>query len=335
MKKMVLMITALGLTGCPPNKPEDTTRDVARSNAKDRSEPVASIGGQPLTLAEFERRLSNLPPSARSRFVSVEARKGFLEAQVQFEVLALRAERDGHGSSSLTRDEMKEALANDLIHESVRKEARAGDISQQDIQAYYQAHQNEFSTPRRRDTVAIFQDTEADANQLRDVLSQMTFETDLKRIYAFRTFADGNAIFFEQKKKGGAIGELSDPAHTSTTPGRYASLAPQVFDLEKPSDFTPVIPFENYFVFLTYLSEKPAEVRDLSQVEDEIRQALFEQSQSAAKSDFEDMILKKATVVVHDEVLSTIKPPTAEAPMSGDTLNAFGAALGYDTRETR
>ncbi len=334
MKKMALMISVLGLTACPPQKPEDTTRDVARANAKDRSEPVASIDGEALTLSEFERRLAHLPASARSRFVSVESRKSFLEAQVQFEVLALRAEREGHGSSSLTRDEMKEALANDLIAEVVRKEARAADIDPQEIQAYYQAHKAEFSTPRRRETVAIFQDTEADANQLYEVLSNLDAETD-KRIYTFRTFADGNAIFVDQRKKGGAIGELSDPADPSADAGRYSALASHVFALEKPGDLSPVVPFENYFVFLTYLSEKPAELKDVSSVEDEIRQTLFAKAQTAAKAAYEDKILKKAKVEVHDEVLETIKPPAAEAPLAGDTLNAFGAALGYDTRENR
>ncbi len=335
MKKMALMISLLGLTACPPQKPEDTTRDVARSNAKDRTEPVASINGDALTLAEFERRLANLPASARSRFGSVESRKSFLEAQVQFEILAQRADRDGYGASSLTRDEMKEALANDLMAEFVRKEARAGDIEQQEIKAYYAAHKHEFSTPRRRDTVAIFQDTEAEANQLRDVLSNMEFETDQKRIYMFRTFADGNAIFVDQRKKGGAIGDLSDPASVSNASDRYSALAPYVFALEKPGDFTPVVPFENYFVFLTYLDEKPAESQDVSALEDEIRQTLFVKAQSAATSAYEDEVLKKAKVEVHDKVLEAINPPAVEAPMTGDTLNAFGAALGYDTRENR
>lgn len=335
MKKMALMISVLGLTACPPQKPEDTTRDVARSNAKDRSEPVASIDGAALTLSEFERRVANLPASARSRFVSVESRKSFLEAQVQFEVLALRADREGHGSSSLTRDEMKEALANDLMAEVVRKDARAGDIKQQEIQAYYQAHKAEFSTPLRRDTVAIFQDTEAEANQLRDVLSSMPYEDDKKRIYMFRTFADGNAIFVNQQKKGGAIGELSDPAEVPAATDRYSSLAPQVFALEKPGDFTPVVPFENYFVFLTYLDEKPDESKDLASVEDEIRQSLFVKAQTTARSAYEERLVKKANVQVHNKVLDAINPPVFEAPLTGDTLDAFGAALGYDTRENR
>jgi hypothetical protein len=338
MKKMVLILTALGLTACPPQKPEDTTRDVARSNAKDRSEPVASIEGQPLTLAEFERRISHVPVSARSRFGSVEARKAFLEAQVQFEVLALRAEREGLGSSSLTRDEMKEALAGELIDEALRKNVRAADIGQESIQAYYEAHKAEFSKAVRRDVVAIFQDSEKDANVLRDSLSAIEYVGDKQRIYTFRTFADRNTIFVDQRKKGGAIGELADPQALQAPQvisGRYSSLAAPAFALEKPGDFSPVIAFEKYFVFLTYLSEKPAEVQELSSVEDEIRQTLHEQARVAALEAFEADVLGKAQVDVNEAAIKLIKAPVAEDPMSREALDAFGAALGYDTREAR
>lgn len=334
MKKMIFIFLALGLTACPPQKPEDTTRDVARANAKDRSEPVASVGGQPLTLTEFERRIANLPLEARSRFVSVEARKGFLEAQVQFEVLAMRADRQGLGLAPLTREEMKEALAKDLIDEAIRKEVRAGDVDPEQIQAYYDAHKDEFSTPRRRDVVAIFQDTQADAEYLREVVTGMTYENDQQRINMFRRVSDGNTIFVEQRKKGGAIGEIPEPGDLAT-PGRYSVLAPAVFALEKPGDFSPVIPFENYFVFLTYLSEKPAEVQELSRVEDEIRQALHAQAQAEARAAFEEKVLKNAQIKVHDQVLKTIKKPTVEAPMPDETFGAFGQALGYDTGETK
>jgi len=335
MKKMVLILMALGLTACPPQKPEDTTRDVARSNAKDHSEPVASIDGRPLTLSEFERRISHVPVNARSRFGSVEARKAFLEAQVQFEVLALRAEREGLGSSALTRDEMKEALANELIDEALRKNVRAADITQAAIQAYYQAHKAEFTKPIRRDVVAIFQDSEKDANVLRDSLNAIEYADDKQRIYTFRTVADSNTIFVEQRKKGGAIGDLADPQAPQAKSGRYAPLAPAAFALEKPGDFSPVIAFEKYFVFLTYLSEKPAEVQELSSVEDEIRQTLFEQSRSAAFDAFEAEVLGKAKVEVNEASLKLIKAPVAEKPMSREALDAFGAALGYDTREAR
>lgn len=335
MNKMVLILMALGLTACPPQKPEDTTRDVARSNAKDRSEPVASIDGQPLTLAEFERRISHVPMSARSRFGSVEARKGFLEAQVQFEVLALRAEREGLGSSALTRDEMKEALADELIDEALRKNVRAADIGQEAIQAYYEAHKAEFSKPVRRDVVAIFQDSEKDANVLRDSLSAIEYADDKQRIYTFRTVADSNTIFVDQRKKGGAIGELADPQASVAKPGRYSSLAAPVFALEKPGDFSPVVAFEKYFVLLTYLSEKPAEVQELSSVEDEIRQTLHEQARLAALEAFEAEVLGKAKVDVNEAAIKLIKAPVVEKPMSRDALDAFGAALGYDTREAR
>ncbi|MEZ4458764.1 MAG: peptidylprolyl isomerase [bacterium] len=332
-----MLAIALGVfvTGCPPQKPEDTTRDVARANAKDDSEPVASIGGEPLTLTEFERRIEDLPAEARSRFASVEARKGFLEAQVQFELLADRAEREGLGEADIVRDEMKQSLADELISEAIRSEVRASDITTEQIRAYYDAHIKDYTKPRRRDVVAIFSDAERDADMLRSTLESIDYANEKQRIYTFRTFADRNAISVESRNQGGAIGELHDPDDDARDANQlYAALAPAVFALEKPGELTPVLPWKNTYVFATYLTESPHSVTELSMVEDDIRQTLFEQARQAARKRFVDDTLAKAKVEVRQDVVDRITKPDVPATPDRKILDALGAALGYDTQDT-
>lgn len=329
MNRLVLSLLGVTLlTGCPPQKPEDTTRDVARANAKDESEPVATIEGQPITLHDFNRRIEGLAPEARMRFGSVEARKSFLEAQIQFEVLANRAERKGYGNSPQTLDAMKEALANELMDEAVRAEVTASSIDATAIKAYYDAHLADYRTPRTRAAVAIFTDFERDAQRLRDALENLQYERDEQRVYTFRTFADRNAIFVEQRNQGGSIGDLVDPEVGDES--EYAALAPAVFALSKPGEMTPVMPWKKYYVFATYTGERPAGTQDLATVEAEIRDTLYQQARKEARERFAAKVMAKAKVEPNNEVLDAIEQPKAEQPPAAPIVDALGAALGYD-----
>lgn len=323
------------LVACPPQKPEDTARDVARAKAGEQSEPVASIEGRPLTLAEFERRIELLPPESRSRFASVEGRKGFLEAQVQFEVLALRAEEKGYGKHPLTRDEMKQVLADELVDEAVRAEVRPADIGLDQIKAYYETHIERYKTPRRREVVALIADTVPELELLRDALARLEYKDDKQRVFTFRTFADRNTIFPELRNKGGAIGMLDDPTDPAAAKSRYSPLAETAFGLEKVGQMSAIVPFEKYVAVVMFIDEKPASVQDLSVVEDEIRDTLYALARAEARQKFIQSMTDKASVSKNEDELARIQPPKAESPIPREMLDAFGALLGYDTAESK
>lgn len=335
MKQFIVASFATLLVACPPQKPEDTARDVARSNAGEQSEPVASIEGRPLTLAEFERRIELLPPESRSRFASVEGRKGFLEAQVQFEVLALRAEEKGYGRHTLAREEMKQILADELVEEAVRAEVRPADIGIDQIKAYYEANIAQYKTPRRREVVALIADTVPELELLRDTLARLEYKDDKQRIYTFRTFADRNAIFPELRNQGGALGLLDDPSAPAAAKTRYAALAETAFSLENVGQMSPIVPFEKYVAVVMYIDEKPATVQELSAVEDEIRDTLFANARAAARQKFLKSVTDKTSVTKNQDELAKLQPPLVEPPLPRQMLDAFGALLGYDTAESK
>lgn len=335
MKRALMLMLASQLVACPPKKPEDTARDVARERAGDKSEPVALIEGQPLTLAEFERRIDQMPLEARPRFASPEGRKALLESQVQFEILALRAAQKGYANHPVVREAMKDALAGELLEEKIAARANVSKIDGDAIRAYYEANREAFREPRRREVVAIFQDTRRDAERLRDTLEKIPYESEKQRVYTFRSFADRNAIWPEFKKKGGAIGFLDDPTDPKAKPSEFGELAGPAFALSAVGEMSDVLPYKDTFVVLMFIAEQAEHVRELSQVEDEIREKLQGAARASARAEIETELRTKATVEVHQNVVDKIGPPKPKPVMSEEMLDAFGQMLGYESAASK
>ena len=88
MKWVVLV--CLFCCGCAPEKP--TVQNLTR----DDSAAVLELGGERITLAEFERRLAALPPEATQELQTIDQKRAYLEYVAQFEALVDHAEKVGY-----------------------------------------------------------------------------------------------------------------------------------------------------------------------------------------------------------------------------------------------
>ena len=107
---------------------------LARSPARpDPDEAVARVEGKALTRAEIETRINGQLPAVRRKFRSLEARREFVERQIDLELLAAEARRRGLDTDAEVHRVVAQALANRLLE--IEEAGRAPDDAQ--VQAFW------------------------------------------------------------------------------------------------------------------------------------------------------------------------------------------------------
>ena len=145
---------------------------------------LVKIGESTITVGEFAERLADESPYLRARYNSPERRREFLENMIRFELLAQEAmRRNMHKSPSVQRTR-RQLMIQQMMKELFDDQHQLSDITDEDIEKYFEEHQNEFSQPAqvRASHILI-----ADETKARRVLAQVkAAESDPR---AFRELA--------------------------------------------------------------------------------------------------------------------------------------------------
>lgn len=125
---------------------------LARPPARpDPGEAVARVDGQVLTRAEIETRINGQIPAVRRKFRSLEARREFVERQIDLELLAAEARRRGLDADAEVRRVVTQALAQRLLE--LEEGGAAPDEAE--IEAFWTAHAAEYARPATRRVAQI------------------------------------------------------------------------------------------------------------------------------------------------------------------------------------
>jgi peptidyl-prolyl cis-trans isomerase C len=107
--------------------------------------------GRAITVDDLQERLDSSPPRVRERYRDPARLRQLVEELIRFEVLLAEAERlglDRHPDVLRARDQ---AMVGVLMHDEFQDApgTRPSDIGDEEVEAYYRAHQAEFSGPER------------------------------------------------------------------------------------------------------------------------------------------------------------------------------------------
>lgn len=315
MRSVKPLILGLGLvfcTGCPPTKPSASGRVDAPVTA-DTSGTVALINGEEISLTEFERRIQALPPYTRARYATTEAKLEFLEAQAEFEILADRAEKKGFGTSPEVNQAVKEVLVKQWLNEQLRVRVSMQDITEDEIRKAYEADPTRYQSPAMRRVAILGSDRQSTAQKLREIVEGQTYDEPVKKLNMLRRLADVHHIDPALKKKGGDFGFVEDPTSTqSKNTGLQAEVARYVFGegMAQIGDLTPVFEFNGAFYFASFIEERPALARELRDVEDEIREQLYQARRSEERVKIFEELRKTTNIQIFDDVLASVGTPT-------------------------
>lgn len=305
----VLLFSAM-LLGCPPTKPSESGRVEAPPRGTESKEAVAVVNGEELTMTEFERRIEGLNPYARARYSSTEAKLEFLDAQVEFEILADVAERKGYGGRPEVMHAIKEAMVRHYLAEELRKRVSMRDITDDEIRQAYEKDPTAFHKPRARNVALIGADQAKTVEGLREIIEAGTYEEPEQKLNMLRRLADAHHFDPALKRKGGEHGWVEDPASPlAKNEGLNATLAKHVFGLSEVGEVTPVFGHAGKFYIATYIEEQAANVRGLEDVKDEIREKLYTKRREEERQRIIAEAQEEVEVTVNREILEKVEPP--------------------------
>lgn len=283
-------------------------RDLAakRAATKDKGGTLARINDTVITVSDFEERLNNQSPYVRARYASNEQKKEFLDNLVKFEVLAGEARRQGLDQDPEVVRTMKQVMIQKLLKSRFEK-FKQEDISDADVQAYFDGHPEEFNRPPEVRASLILLPDEATAKKIAADPRCQGIEN-----LGFRQLVGEFSIDAETKERGGDL-RFFDQNNRELP----RELVEATFKLVNIGDVSPPVKTARGYAVLKLTGQRRALVRQLTEVAPQIRAKLFRDKRQRLMDDFEDSLRKQAQVQVYPDRLSQVRVDL--------TQNALGA----------
>ena len=155
-----VLVALLALAGCGGEKGEEKT-------ASGGDEVLVTVGGTSITKADFEAELDKVPPYQRREMESPQGKQKFLDRLVEMELLYQAALADGLDKTPDVKDEMERARRQILMRHYYKSAVQdAAQPSEEQIQAYYDEHPDEFGVKERVRARWILAESKKDAQRL-------------------------------------------------------------------------------------------------------------------------------------------------------------------------
>jgi peptidyl-prolyl cis-trans isomerase C len=152
------ILIALLVSGCQRPKDKEQAGEPAALAAQTRQDldaPLAKIDGELITVGDFQERINRQSPYVRGRYTSRENQREFLTNLIRFEVLALEARRRGLDKDPDAVRAMKQVMIQKLMSAEFENAGRAEQITDAELQAYYDANPNHYNKPEEVRVAAI------------------------------------------------------------------------------------------------------------------------------------------------------------------------------------
>ena len=286
---------------------EETARAEPRHGltAEQASQVLATIGDETITVGEFAERLADQSPYLRARYNSPERRREFLDNMIRFELLAQEAERRGLDELPEVQKLRKQMMIQQLMREQFEDRIQLDDVTDAEVEAYYDAHRNEFHKPEQvRASHIRFTDRARAQRVLAQILARPDDAALFRRLTEeHNTDEDtqgarrGDLRFFSQD---GSRGDDQDPV-----PGPVAAAA---FALERIGAVHPeLVEVDGAFHIVKLTGRRAALHRTLEEASRPIRNRIWREKRERAVEELVARLRREANVEENPSVLADVR----------------------------
>lgn len=281
-------------------------RDLSAKRSVNKGNVLAQINDTVITVADLEERLNNQSPYVRARYASQEQKKEFLDNLVKFEVLAAEAKKQGIDRDPEVVRTMKQVMIQKLLRSRFDK-YKQEDISDADVQRYFDGHPEEFNRPPEIRASLILVADEATGKKVAADPRISGLEN-----LGFRTLVNEYSIDQETKERGGDLRFFDQ--NNRELPKEIVDAA---FKLVNIGDVSPPIKTSRGYALLKLTGQRRALSRTLAEVTPQIRAKLFRERRQRLMDEYEDSLRKGSSVQVYPDKLPLVRVDL--------TQNAVGA----------
>jgi len=272
-------------------------------NKKEDGKVLVTINNDKITMTEFNKELDKIPMNMKMMVASESGKKTYLDRLIIKKLLLSEAaksniEKDKEFENRLA--EIKEQL---IIESLLKKKLTSGaNISDEDLQKYYEANKEKFRKDREINTRHILLKSEDEAKQVRDKLQAGEDFSDLAKKYSI----DPNA-----KVTGGEVG--FHPKGTLLP--EYEAAA---FKLAKVGQTSGIVKTQFGYHIIRLEGIKPPQYVPFAEVKDFIKQQLVQEKQKDVLDKYIEELKKSAKITINEELLKDQTPAAAPQPESKD-----------------
>ncbi|UCF48760.1 MAG: peptidyl-prolyl cis-trans isomerase [Myxococcales bacterium] len=304
---VLAVVGTIGSGGCSKKVEDTPTQEEWPKHGlteAQANEVLAKVGDRTITVGEFADRLASQSPYLRARFESPERRKEFLDNLVRFELLVYEAKRRGYAD----RPEIARARRNGMIQQLVKKEVDeplgAVEITDEEIQAVYEANPTEFDRPAQVRASHIF---------IKDRGRALTVLAKAKNadLAGFRKLAREESEDDKTKSDGGDLRFFEADAEGPPP----AAVRDAAFSLDKVGAVYPDLVEEGDGYHIIMLTGKRAALkRTYEQAKRAIRHKLARERKDAAMEALTERLRKEVDVEVDYEALEDVEVDIPDFP---------------------
>jgi peptidyl-prolyl cis-trans isomerase C len=307
----VVVVLMVGVS-CNQRQPDLQSKAAATRPAQATGEletPLATIDDFTITLGEFQERLNRQSPYVRARYTSLEQKKEFLDNLIRFEILAKEALRRGYDKDPEVVRTMKQVMIQKLVAEQFDQTVTAAAITDQEMQAYYDAHIAEYVQPEEVRVSAIILKNKAQAERVATEAQSELGKTNK----GFRDLVTKYAQDEESKLRGGDLRYFA--RDNKELPALVVAAG---FALAQTGDVSDVIAAgEGRFYVLKQTGRKNASTKSFDDAKAQIRNKLFRDKRVAVQDKFLADLRAKSKIVIDEAALAKVRIESGTAVDDG------------------
>lgn len=268
-----LSALALGCSASPGGSTE----------AKDKV--LLKVNNTEITVADFEKEMDRLPPQLKPMASSKEGQKQLLEELANRELLLREAERrkiaDRPEVVERSKDFRRRLLLEALLDEEIGRKITVDD---QEVEAYYKAHPEEFSNERIR-AKHILVETEDEAKKVVTRLKKEKFE-DLAKDVSLDKASGANGGDLNYFSRGQMVPEFEKAA----------------FAL-KAGETSGIVKTQFGYHIIRLVDRKTSDPAKLDQVKDRLKQKLLNEKQRRRFDEWLASLKEGAKIQIQEDLL--------------------------------
>jgi parvulin-like peptidyl-prolyl isomerase len=255
---------------------------------KQEGKTIATIDGDKITLQEFNAELDKIPMNMKMMVASQSGKKDFLDRLIVKRLLLKEAKKNDVEKEKEFQDRLSD-IKEQLVIESLLKKKVTAELkfTDEELQKYYDVHQDEFKKGQEIQTRQIVVKTEQEAKEIQGRIAKGEDFAELAKKYS----VDPSA-----KTTGGDIGY-----HPRGT------LIPQfeeaAFKLTKVGQVTPPVKTQLGYHLIKLEGIKEGSIVPFAEVKDFIRQKMAQEKQTEVLKKYIEDLKKNVKIVVNDEAL--------------------------------
>jgi hypothetical protein len=319
---------------------------IAPDDATRRAKILLRIGDRVLTVGDFEDELSDesIPPPVRAAFAAPERIAAEFDRRAERIALAAWAQREGMDRRPDIARERRRLLQGLTLQREVVERLSPDAITDAEVQAYYDAHQEMYHAPEMVSAgLILLADETAARNALERALAARGNRPELVKVVRQLSIDD------ESKRRGGNLGNFDRQGNLHRALGGSAprvdpAVAAAAFTLAEPYDvYRQVVPTARGPAVVFLVNRTAEQHRTIEEVGDRIRLRLIDERREARRVAFVNQARERHGVRVTEAAFEHVvvapappmpmEDPGAGMPGPGDPIRPIpGPLLTPNTR---